>query len=260
MAKSKARQEEVVTESKPRRDRAAEAEAQLRGYHALGRKALALVKDGRTDPEGRRKLGEQSGHCTDDIRKAQVFASSYTAEQLDELCKLRTPKGMPLPWRHLRRLLMVPPGETRDTLQREATEGGWSMEELVAAIPDEVRQKQTSRGGGRAFHEPRTLADRLRQIEQYSEEWLRRFGSKDWVGEEWLDGEAGAAGPDGSKARLTSAQEALRKVRELVVELESKLTRIGSGEIGEQPGGSKATETGKLKVSHKAPAKKIRQR
>ena len=229
MARPKATDEKAATEGKPRRDKVSEAEAQLRAYHALGIMVRDRVKEGRLDAETIRKLIEETGHGADNIRKARVFAARYTAGQLDELCKLRSPEGMPLPWRHVRQLLMLPPGEGRDALQRKAAERGWSLEEVVAAIPKKVRREQTRRKGGRAFRCPMSLADGLRQIERHGEEWLRRFGSRAWAVDDWLEGKVGAAGPGGLTDRLEKAQEALRKVRESVAELEGKLKRAEAG-------------------------------
>jgi len=229
MARPKAKEEKAPTAGELRRDKVSEAEARLRAYHALGIMVRDRVKEGRLDADTVLKLSEETGHGADNIRKARVFAARYTAGQLDELCHLRTPEGMPLPWRHVRQLLMLPPGEGRDALQRKAAERGWSLEELVTAIPKRVRREQTRREGGRAFRGPRSLADGLRQIERHGDEWLRRFGSKAWAGEEWLEGKVGAAGPGGLKARLEKAQEALKKVRESVAELEGKLKRVEAG-------------------------------
>ena len=113
MAKPTTRNGNSSTGRHPRRDKVSEAEAQLRAYHALGILVRDRVKEGRLDAETIRKLTEETGHGADNIRKARVFAARYTAGQLDELCKLRTPEGMPLPWRQVRQLLMLPPGEGR---------------------------------------------------------------------------------------------------------------------------------------------------
>src|SRR3954447_11450434 len=111
MARPKARDEKSATEGLPRQDKVSEAEAQLRAYHALGLKVLDRIKDGRLDASTLRELIAETGQGADNIRKGRVFATRYTAAQLDELCKLRTPDGMPLPWRHVRQLLMLSPGE-----------------------------------------------------------------------------------------------------------------------------------------------------
>ena len=244
MAKPKSRDEKAPTEGKPKRDKASEAEAQLRAYHALGTMVRDRVKQGRLDADTILELGDETGHGADNIRKARVFAARYTAGQLDELCQLRTPVGMPLPWRHVRQLLMLPPGEARNALQRKAAQRGWSLEELIAAIPKKVRREQTRREGGRAFRGPRSLADGLRQVERHGEEWLRRFGSRAWAADDWLEGKVGAAGPGGLGARLTEAREALRKVRESVAELEGKLKRVAAGVNDGRSSGSGAARNG----------------
>jgi len=241
MEKPKAKDEKRPTESGSRRDKASEAEAQLRAYHDLGLKVIARIKEGRLDAATLQKLSEETGHGADNIRKARVFAARYTSGQLDELCQLRTPEGMPLPWRHVRQLLMMPPGEGRDKIQRKAAEKGWSLEELVAAIPKKVRNNQTRREGGRAFRRPKSLADALRQIVRHGDEWLRRSSSKAWAADDWLGGKVGAAGPGGLGARLAEAREALRKVRKSVAELEGKLKRVEAEAVAVQPAGSAAS-------------------
>ena len=162
MASPNGKGEKAPRGGAPRRDKASLAEAQLRAYHDLGVKVNARVKEGRLDTVTLQKLTGETGYGADNLRKARVFAAKYSSEQLDELCRLRTPEGMPLPWRLVRQLLMLPPGEDRDRLQRNVAEKGWGLEELVAAIPRKVRRGQTRREGGRAFRGPRSLADALR--------------------------------------------------------------------------------------------------
>ncbi len=239
MARPKVKDEKTPTLGGPRRDKESEAEAQLRAYHALGRKVLARIKDGPLDVATLRELDEETGHGLDNLRKARVFARVYTEGQLDELCALRTPRGMPLPWRHVQQLLKLPPGEKRDALQRKAAERGWSLEELSAAITKKARSRQTRSDGGRPFLRPRTVADGLRRIVRHGDEWMRRYGSRAWSGDDWLRGKVGAAGPGGLKARLAEAREALREVRQSVVELEARLNRF-EAEMGEDRRGESA--------------------
>ena len=225
MARPKGKDEKAPADAVPRRDKESEAEAQLRAYHALGRKVLARIKEGKLDAATLRALDEETGYGFDNIRKARLFARVYTVKQLDELCALRTPRGMPLPWRYVQQLLMVTPGEVRDALQRKAAERGWGLEELDAAIPRKVRRGQTPREGGRPFVRPRTVADGLRRIARHGDEWLRRYGSKAWAGDDWLRGKVGER-PVGLKARLAEAREVLREVRGAVAELEARLKRF----------------------------------
>ena len=97
MAKPKSKIERPPTEVKPKRDKVAEAEAQLRAYHALGILVRDRAKVGRLDADTLLKLTGETGYGADNLRKARVFVARYTDKQLDELCKLRTPEGMPLP-------------------------------------------------------------------------------------------------------------------------------------------------------------------
>jgi len=231
MAKQKAKDEKVTTEGKPRWDKASEAEAQLRAYHALGIVVRDRVKEGRLDADTVSKLGEETGHGADNIRKARVFAARYTADQLDELCGLRTPEGIPLPWRHVRMLLMLPPGEGRDALQRKAAEKGWSLEELVAAIPKKVRNKQTRHQGGRGFRRPKTQAAALRQIVRYGEAWQRRY-RKAWEEFDWLESKPGAAGPGGLDARIAEARQTLRTLGAATKRLDARLKKLEHEQAG----------------------------
>lgn len=88
MARPKAKVEKASTRGGLRRNKASEAEAQLRAYHALGVLVRDRVAVGRLDAETVRRLGAETGYGADNIRKARVFATRYTAEQLDALCWL----------------------------------------------------------------------------------------------------------------------------------------------------------------------------
>ena len=85
------------------------------------------------------------------------------------------------------------------------------------------------------------MADGLRRIARHADEWLRRYGSKAWSGDDWLGGKVCAAGPGGLKARLAEARQVLREVREAAAELEARLKRF-EAEMGEdRPAGSAAS-------------------
>lgn len=234
MARPKAKDQKSPIEGGPRRDK--EAEAQLRSYHALGRKELARIEDGMLDAATLRELHQETGYGLDSIRRARVFARVDTEEQLDDWCALRTSAGVPLSRKHVRQL-MLPPGEGREVSQRKTAKGGWGPEGLVEAIPMRVRRRQTRREGGRPFLGPRTVADGLRRIVRHGDEWLRRHESKAWVGEDRLGGKVGTAGPGGLKARRVEAQEVLRKVRESVAELEARLKRVEADMEDDRPAG-----------------------
>src|SRR5262249_22139743 len=158
MAKPKAREAKAPREGTTRRDRATEAENRLRDYHALGQKVRERVGEGRLDQATLLELEKKTRYSPDILRKSRTFAASYTPEQLDELCRLRRPDGMPLPWGLVRQLLILPAGDERGRLQRQAAEPGWSLEQLVAEIRKKRKGGQAAQPGGRAFKRPKTLA------------------------------------------------------------------------------------------------------
>ena len=138
---------------------------------------------------------------------------------------------MPLAWRLVRSLLMVPQSEKREALQRKAAEKGWSLDELNAAIPKKVRKGQTRRGGGRAFRRPKTLVDGLRQVVKHGEDWLHRYG-KAWEGFDWAGSAKGAGGPGVLDARLAEARQTLAKLKEAARKLDARIKKIEDERAG----------------------------
>ena len=233
---AKTRNETSAAGGGPARDKVSMEEARLRAYHALGEKVVALLKGAKLDADTLQKLHEETGYGFDAIRKARVFAKVYTKVQLDELCKLRTPEeglraGMPLSWRLVRVLLMLPPGEGRESLQRKVAEKGWTLEELIAAVPKRVRDRQTRRGGGRGFRRPKTKTGGLRQVVWYGEAWLRRY-RKAWEGFDWTGSKPGAAGPGGQGARVAEARQTLKKLGQAVKRLDARLRELEREQAG----------------------------
>ena len=106
------------SESRPRSDRSryprrASAKAQakiatLRKYYELGRRASDTAPDGTPKtPEPLKALAAEAGVEEDTIRKALKFATTYTADELEELLALRDADGDPLNWYRVRVLLQV---------------------------------------------------------------------------------------------------------------------------------------------------------
>jgi hypothetical protein len=231
MAKPKAQGVTAATGRKPRRDKATEAEAELHAYHVLGLKVISRVKDGRLDAQTAQELIAETGYGADTIRKTCVLAVRYSARQLDELCQLRTPAGMPLCWRHVRQLLMLPAGEARDAFQRKVAERGWDLEELIAAVPEKVRRTRLRRDGGRAFRRPKTRSAALEQIQRYGEAWLQRY-RKAWEGFDWHESKPGMAGPGGLGARIAEARQTLKKLNQTAKRLDAQLNKLELEQAG----------------------------
>src|SRR4051794_11243221 len=109
MAKGKNTSRSPEVAPKKRSDPAAEAESRLRQLHAVGREALARFPVGAAfDPETIREIAEREGLRLDNVQRARQLARTYSEKELDDLCRLRNPAGMPLSWGHVRRLVSLP--------------------------------------------------------------------------------------------------------------------------------------------------------
>ncbi len=101
--------------------KAQEKLATLRKYYELGRRASDTAPDGTArTPEPLKALAAEAEVEEDTIRRARRFATTYTAEELDELLALRHADGEPLNWFRVRLLLQVKDKAVRAELQREA--------------------------------------------------------------------------------------------------------------------------------------------
>src|SRR4051812_671161 len=170
--KNTTRSPEVARKKRP--DPAAEAESRLRHLHAVGREALARFPVGAAiDPDTIHEIAAREGLRHDNMQRARQFARSYSEKDLEELCRLRTPGGMPLSWGHVRRLVSVPSKAKRSALQKRSAREGWTAAQLSEVIQREVVGRKR-RYGGRPFTAPRTLEEGLRPGVTRSEEWLRR--------------------------------------------------------------------------------------
>lgn len=107
------------------------------------------------------------------LRWEKRFATRYTKRQVEALCRLRRPNGLPLHWGHVMYLLGVDDKVQRRELERQAAGHGWAAPELNDAIPDEFRHK-TQPGHGRPLRKPRSPAAGLRQLRSEADVLGRR--------------------------------------------------------------------------------------
>jgi hypothetical protein len=141
--------------------------AKLREYHRLGQECNLLP----TRKE-RREFADQQAISQTTIRKVRAFAREYTAKELDELCRLRKPDGMPFHFGYIPYLLCCHGKKDRQRLQRIAAENGWTAPEVHTAI----RQMRGGRrgGGGRPMKQPATAEAGLARITADGHLWMRR--------------------------------------------------------------------------------------
>lgn len=146
--------------------KAARMEKRLRHHHALGRKA-----NGTGNGLSVEDLTSQYAINEHTLRKIRAFAREYTQKDLDELCKLRRPNGLPLQWGHIPYLLIVKDKQERKRLQERAAREGWTAPMLNAAIPQKYR---LASGHGRTMAPPASLEAGLQQLILEGEHWARR--------------------------------------------------------------------------------------
>lgn len=151
------------------RRKADEMIAKLREYHRLGQECNLLP----TRKE-RREFADQHAISQTTIRKVRALAREYTSTELDELCRLRKPDGMPFHFGYIPYFLCVHAKKQRQKLQRQAAENGWTAPEVHAAI----RQMRGGRqgGGGRPMKQPTTAEAGLARITADGRLWVRRCG------------------------------------------------------------------------------------
>ena len=198
--------------------KAARMEQRLRDHYAMGQKAKKAkisTKD----------FAAKHGYNEHTMRKIRAFANGYTAEDLEELCALRRPNGLPLQWGHIPYLLTVKNGKERLKLQQQAIREGWTAPRLNAAIP---KKNPSAPSHGRRTHRPATAAEGLTQHKADSELWLRRCNVVMEV--------VGAAGAKirvaGMKDAIAGLAVALGQVEQRARAVRRKLEVAGLGKRG----------------------------
>lgn len=141
--------------------------AKLREYHRLGQECNLLP----TRKE-RREFADQQAISQTTIRKLRSFAREYTAKELDELCRLRKPDGMPFHSGYIPYFLCVHRKTERQRIQRKAAEAGWTAPEVHVAI-QQIRGGRRG-GGGRPMKKPATAEAGLARITADGRLWVRR--------------------------------------------------------------------------------------
>lgn len=138
--------------------------ARLRDRYRIGQKAaqgdLPIAE-----------LADEVGLSTHTVRRLRRFATGYSEVELDELCQLRRPNGMPLHVGFIAYLLIVTDKRERTKLQQRAAREGWSAAQLAAAVPKKFRGNSPH---GRPMKQPSSLVAGLDQITDEAERLGRR--------------------------------------------------------------------------------------
>jgi hypothetical protein len=174
MAQSKRRQPAAARKSPTEPPAIKRALQKLRAFYRDGQ-AVIDAAGGKTrrqlDPKDVVKtFARERGMYPDYFWQARKFTETYTEEQFEELCSLRSPDGKPLSPSHVRYLLLVRDKRRRKGLQSRAIKEGWSASRLY----DEIRQIQVaSSSAGPPFKEPESVDEALIQIANQTGRWLR---------------------------------------------------------------------------------------
>ena len=157
--------------------KAARIEQRVRDHHAIGQLANKLqAKRNISTTVFAAKHGIDPGT----LRRSKQFAELYSAKtgtggsgmsELDEICNLRRPNGLPLHWGFLPYLMTVKGSRKRRQMAAKAAAQGWSPARLHA----EIRQLEgRSKGHGRKVELPTTPVEGLLHILREGRLWLAR--------------------------------------------------------------------------------------
>jgi hypothetical protein len=199
---------------------------QIRAYYAAGQRSLRRLPADKID-KGAGAISEQAadlGWSPTKLYKARQFCTAYTTDDVDALCASIRDHQAHFGIGHLSVLVTVSGPRERAEVQRWAIKNDASKTELEAEL--KVR-RGSLRQGGRRRRVVRDPAFVLVQIDEATDTWSRWYSviSEAHNGRRQhrrlLD-----ALPSEVHSRLLSADRAMRRLREVVVqELEGLRTR-----------------------------------
>ncbi|MCC7420285.1 MAG: hypothetical protein IT428_08400 [Planctomycetaceae bacterium] len=148
------------------RARAERMERKIRTHYAIGVEVAGLENP---DINGLAESFQVTSHT---LRRFRLFARLYKRADLEKLCKLRRPNGLPLQWGHVNYLLTGKDRQRRDALQTLAAKQDWTAPMLHAAIRGD---RQAVKSHGRKMARPTSAVVGMRQLVAEGETWLRRL-------------------------------------------------------------------------------------
>lgn len=153
-------------------------EQRVRKHHKTGRLANQAQEAERSISTT--AFAKKKGLDPGTLRRWKLFAKLYSAlptkkhnglSELDILCMLRRPNGLPLHWGYLPYLLSIKKNKARREMAEKAATEGWSPARLHAEI---CAKEQRPRGHGRSVTIPTKLEDGVRHVLRESQLWLAR--------------------------------------------------------------------------------------
>ena len=154
-------------------------EDKLRRDYAIGKEAVAAAES--KEKISTRQYAESRGLSEHTVRKLKAFARAYNKRELDQLCELRRPNGLPLHWGYVVYLLAADSAATeagkqgkkeRERMAKLAAKKNWTAPELYAAIRQEFVRKA---GHGRSMILSDDLETAVRKVIDEGRMWLRRW-------------------------------------------------------------------------------------
>lgn len=173
MARKSKRKPKHIHRSAGTAARALRMERQLRKQHALGRAAIE-ARESKTETSTK-QFAESNDLSEHMVRKLKTFARAYSDEELDQLCALRRPNGLPLHWGYVNYLLAAESRggkKARRKFEKLAAANGWTAPQMYAAIRREHGYQQ---GHGRSMLLPTDLETAVRQVADEGRAWCRRL-------------------------------------------------------------------------------------
>jgi hypothetical protein len=159
--------------------RAKRMEYKLRQNDALGQEAMTAGESQKK--VSTREFAESRGFSEHAVRKLKTFARAYNRRELDQLCALRRPNGLPLHWGYVGYLLAA------DSAEREAGKHGKKEREGLAQLGSKknwtapefygvIRQKFCRMSGhGCSMVLPANLETAVRKVQDEGRVWFRRW-------------------------------------------------------------------------------------
>jgi hypothetical protein len=145
---------------------------EIRGFHAVGRRLLR----GRPGNKAKRGAGTISelaadiGWSVTKLCKAQTFAASYDADDVDALCAALRRHRPHLATAHVGILVTIKDAKVRKRLQHLCIKEDWSKDRLESEVLNCLGPR---RFGGRYRVLQDDPADLLRQLDAVTLSWLR---------------------------------------------------------------------------------------